>query len=637
MRHAARPLSRPALRPHSRGHTAMLCTSNPSAIPASAPTPIATLYRQMWLHAQGARLQLVTALSLMGASQVLKLGVPWLAAQAINAIQTSGRGGLRSAAVWIAAILALHATAWLLHGPARVLERGVALRVRRSLAGWLYGRLGQAPLAWHEQHHSGDLQHRLAQATGALYGFTQTQFIYLQNIIHLLGPLVALWLLSSAAGMAALGGFVVIVLTVLRFDRALMVLALRENHAERRFAAGLLDCVGNISAVASLRLQRATQAMLDTRLLAVFAPLSRSIVLTEWKWCAVDLLTTGLGWLLVVVYALSVLAGHGTADGTGTGTGALLIGSLFMVHQYAQQAGGVLCAMAANAQGLAHTQADHAAADIIARAPVVAAVAPGHTGALAGWQRITLQGIGCSRAATDDGTPRGGVHDVHLELRRGERLALGGPSGCGKSTLLRVLAGLYPPQAGQFVVDGQGQTAAQVGALATLVPQEAEIFEATVRENLTFGDNVPNNALQRAVKASALDEVLAALPQGLDTPMAERGFNLSGGQRQRLALARGVLAARDSSLLLLDEPTSALDAAIEQDVQQRLGRCFAGACMVAAVHRLSLLRHFDRVAWMVAGRVVDVGSVAQVRARQPGFAALLLAGDSETPAVPVHA
>jgi ABC-type multidrug transport system fused ATPase/permease subunit len=576
-----------------------------------SPTAIAELYRQVWAHAEGARARLVVALSMMGGSQMLKLALPWMAAQAINTIQTGGRAGMGDAALWIVAILSLHVGSWLLHGPARVLERSVALRVRRSVADSLYLKLVNAPLVWHEQHHSGDLQHRVGQASGALHSFTQTQFIYLQNLIQMVGPLLALWWLSSLTGALALAGFVLIGVAVLRFDRALMKLAMNENHASRRYAARLLDFVGNISAVASLRLHEATRALLDARLLAVFVPLSRSIVLTEWKWCAVDLLTIGLGWTLVVVYAAASL---GAAGGT------LLIGSLFMVYQYAQQTANVLCSMASNYQGLAHTQADYASADLLRRAPQqpVCELPPAPD-----WQSIKLCDIGFRHPSSDDGRERGGIAGVQLELRRGERLALVGPSGCGKSTLLRVLAGLYSAQQGHLEIDGMPHLHRRhAGELATLIPQEAEIFEATVRENLAFGQAVGDADLHQAVRASALDEVLASLPQGLDTPMSERGFNLSGGQRQRLALARGVLAARQSSLLLLDEPTSALDPMIEQEVQQRLGQAFAGTCLVAAVHRLTLLPHFDRVALMLAGRVLDVGTVAELQARQPLFAAL---------------
>jgi ABC-type multidrug transport system fused ATPase/permease subunit len=621
------------------------------------PTPIPRLYAQVWLHAQGARARLLAALSMLGASQLLKLALPWMAAQCIDAVQVGGRGGLRLAAQWIGAIGLLYLGVWMLHGPARVLERSVALRVRRSSADALYTRLAHAPLAWHDQHHSGDLHHRVAQSSGALYGFTQSQFLYLQNAIHLVGPLLALWLLSSVTGVLALAGVVLIAALVLRFDRALMRLAGQENAAERRYSARLLDFVGNISAVASLRLQQATRHLLDSRLQAVFAPLSRSIVLTEWKWCAVDLLTVGLAWALVVVYA-------GTATATATAGGTLLIGSLFMVYQYAQQAGGVLCSMAANFQGLAHNQADHASADPIRLAPQMAAPTP----LRAGWRYLDVQGLtyahdsaghgagpGAGSPATDgggegegdgEGVPRGGIHGVTLRLRRGERVALVGPSGSGKSTLLRVLAGLYQAQQGGVTVDGgldgrldggpdaapgaggQAPACRDAAALATLIPQEAEIFEATVRDNLCFGEPVAESALQRALHASALDEVLAGLPQGLDTPLSERGLNLSGGQRQRLALARGLLAARDSSLLLLDEPTSALDPVIEQHVFAGITHAFAGACIVASVHRLSLLAHFDRIVLMVAGQVVDVGTAAELTLRQPLFRALQQVGSS---------
>lgn len=577
---------------------------------AAAPTPIPRLYQQMWEHALGARRWLAGALALQLGSQGLKLALPWLAAQAINSIQTSGAGGLRQAALWIVASIGLHVLSWALHGPARVLERNAALQVRRSVVDRLYTRLVGAPLAWHDRHHSGDLHHRVAQASGALYGFTQTQFVYLHNVMQLGGPMLALWWLSALTGSLALAGFVLIGSAVLQFDRRLMALAAEENRADRRFAARMLDFIGNISALASLRLQGATRALLATRLAAVFRPLNRSIVITEWKWCSVDLATMGLGWGLVVAYA----ATRDTAAGQ-----PLLIGNLFMVHQYAQQAAGVLVSMAANYQGLARVQADFASAELIRQAPQAPQAAPDSAAAPRDWQRLALDGLGYTHG--DAG--RSGIHGITLELRRGERVALVGPSGSGKSTLLRVLAGLYEAQAGQVSIDGTLEPGRRHAAeLATLIPQEAEIFEATVRENLDFGQPVDEAALQRAVHVSALDEVLAGLPQGLNTPMSERGFNLSGGQRQRLALARGVLAARGCSLLLLDEPTSALDPIIERHVHERIEQAFEGACIVAAVHRLSLLTHFDRVVFMVGGHVVDSGTADALVQRQPMFAAM---------------
>ena len=189
-------------------------------------TPLATLYRHVWRRAEGARLRMVVALSMLGSSQLLKLAMPWMAANAINTLQLGGAAALPTAGAWIAAILALQVGVWTLHGPGRVMERTVALRVRRSVADTLYTRLVHAPLNWHDRHHSANLQHRVDQAEfGALFGFTQNQFMYLQNLINIVGPLVALALLSLLTGAVAVVGFFLIGVSILRFDTALLRLA----------------------------------------------------------------------------------------------------------------------------------------------------------------------------------------------------------------------------------------------------------------------------------------------------------------------------------------------------------------------------------------------------------------------------
>ena len=124
----------------------------------------------------------------------------------------------------------------------------------------------------------------------------------------------------------------------------------------------------------------------------------------------------------------------------------------------------------------------------------------------------------------------------------------------------------------------------------------------------------------RRLRARAGPQRLRALLDArgeLDTPLSERGFNLSGGQRQRLSLARGVLAASGSSLLLLDEPTSALDATTEGRVLDRIAAAFPDACVIASIHRLSLLDRFDTVLLMEAGRIVDAGPREALLARRP--------------------
>lgn len=557
------------------------------------------LYRALWRHASGVRTHLLGAAGLLSAAQLLRLTMPWLAAQAINALQ---QADMASAGRWIVYLVGIYLLSWMLHGPGRILERNVGVRVRVRLADELYARIAAAPLAWRDGRHSGELQHRVVQSSRALSDFAQNQFGYLQSAFNFVGPLVALALLSRTSGVIAVTGYVVIALIILRFDRVLMQLARAENDAERRYAAALLDFVGNAGTVIGLRLQAASRKVLGRRMDAVMVPLRRTVTVNEGKWFAVDILGMGLTWILVVVYVL-----QSRAPGQ-----AVLLGTVFMIYQYAQQAATVVGAMASNFQSFARMHTDYGSAEPIWAAPgdpdaAVPAIEPDGP-----WQTLTLRGVAWHYA--DDA--RGGLHGVDLVLKRGARVALVGPSGGGKSTLLRTLAGLYWPQQGELLRDGAPADWADLRTLATLIPQEAEVFEASVEENLTFGEPADAQSLHAAVHAGVFDDVLEHLPDGLASALNERGGNLSGGQRQRLALARGALASQGSSLLLLDEPTSALDPLAEARVFDRMYAAFPTACIVASVHRPSLLERFDTLVVMEGGRVVDAGPREDVLARR---------------------
>ncbi len=320
---------------------------------------IRALYAALWHFAAGARAQLLAATALLASSQLIRLTLPYLAGQAINALQ---RGDLPAAGRWIATLAGVYVGAWALHGPGRILERNVGLKVRETLADQLYARIAAAPLAWHDSHHSGELQHRVHQASRALADFAQNQFIWLTNAVNFVGPLVALALLSRTSGVTALAGYVLIGVVIVRIDRALMKLARAENDADRRYVAALLDFLGNASTVIGLRLQGASRLLLRRRMAAVSLPLKRTVVLNEGKWFAVDLMGLALTWGLVVIYVWQA-----RAPGQ-----AVMLGAVFMIYQYAQQAAGVVTSVAANFSFFARMHTDYSSAEPIWHAPTSA-------------------------------------------------------------------------------------------------------------------------------------------------------------------------------------------------------------------------------------------------------------------------
>ncbi len=373
----------------------------------------------MWRHARGRRHVLVGFLVLLFFAQLARLLIPYLFGEAVNAMQAQGAGGVRRAAQYMGLTVAAAVVAWALHGPGRVLERFTAVRIRESFADGLYTHVAALPLRWHEEHHSGETLHRVSKSSGALFGFAQTQFVYLQNAVNLVGPLVALCVLSPVTGIVAFIGYGIVTTLLLRIDGVMVRLAREENRAERRYTASLVDCLGNITTVLNLRLQDATRRLVRARLEEVSAPLRQSIVINEVKWGTVDLLNTAMRSGLVVIYAaLSYRA-----------TGSVLVGTAVMVYQYSQQIGGVVSALASHWGDLVRHQTDFATAEeILAATPSGPSSA---AGLRATWQEIRVDDLVFTHPRAPRGRPT--LDCISLVLRRGARVALIGESGSGKS------------------------------------------------------------------------------------------------------------------------------------------------------------------------------------------------------------
>jgi ATP-binding cassette subfamily B protein len=246
------------------------------------------------------------------------------------------------------------------------------------------------------------------------------------------------------------------------------------------------------------------------------------------------------------------------------------------------------------------------------------------TGTWREWKEIRIDDLAFTHHEGEDAMHH--LHNISLRMAAGQKIAFIGSSGSGKTTLLTLLRGLYDAQHVSVSIDEEVfNTLTPLSGFTTLIPQDSEVFENTVRYNLTLGIRVPDEIIERALSISTFDEVLPKLPMGIETDIRERGVNMSGGQKQRLALARGLIAAEDSSLLLLDEPTSSVDSATESAIFDRLFTHFAAKTIIASVHRLHLLPRFDHIVMMQNGEIVEQGEFAELLARQGAFARVWLA------------
>jgi ATP-binding cassette, subfamily B, bacterial MsbA len=216
------------------------------------------------------------------------------------------------------------------------------------------------------------------------------------------------------------------------------------------------------------------------------------------------------------------------------------------------------------------------------------------------------------------------IVDVSLEVPGHKTVALVGRSGAGKSTMINLVPRLFDLTGGRILIDGQdikSVTLASLRGQIAIVSQDVTLFDDTIRANIALGRlDATEDEIFAAAKAAAAHDFILAQPNGYDTGIGDRGQRLSGGQRQRLALARAIL--KDAPILLLDEATSALDTESERLVQEALARFTRNRTTLVIAHRLSTIQNADLICVMDEGRIIELGTHADLFAKGGNYANL---------------
>lgn len=565
--------------------------------------PFFYLFSKTWLYSLGNRKNIVLywILFIIG-NAFLMIFHPLVLAKVMDTLQKEGitRNNITFLCELLLATLALDLFFWIFHGPARVIERVNGFKAKANYRKHLLKGVMTLPLEWHCDHHSGDTIDKVEKGTVALYAFSVDSFEIIAAVVQLIVCYVMLTYFSWSAAVIVSLMIALTVWIITRFDRILIKEYKELNHAENNISESVYDSISNITTVIILRVERLIFEAIGKKIDSPLGLFRKNNIRNETKWFLTNMccsITT------IIVLATYFFQNINSAQG-------ILIGNVYLLFRYLDKISELFfrfCGMYGDilVRKTKIMNSEELTSDF-KEENFTNHVLPDD------WESIQIKGLNFSYQ-------NGGKVDLHLEdismgIRRGERIAFIGASGSGKTTLLKVIRNLYSPREVILEVDGQAvpQGFDGISRAIALIPQDPEIFATTIRENITLGAEYSPEKVKKFTDMACFTDVIEELPKGLESSINEKGVNLSGGQKQRLALARGLLACDDKSLVLLDESTSSVDIITEIAIYQNILREFQGKSIISSMHRLHLLPLFDHIYMFDKGGIVAHGSLEEL-------------------------
>jgi ATP-binding cassette, subfamily B, bacterial len=539
---------------------------------------------------------------------------PFLYGWFIDGIQRNAKDLYTDVWTYVCSFIGLVVLQWLFHGPARLMERKLAFSISKNFFEELFLKTLNLPIEWHLKNHTGGTVNRINKSHLALRSFFQNGFNYLNTLVQTILSFAAMLYFSPFYGMICLGISLITVILIFVFDKHYIRALEQVNEGEHSISSKLSDGLSNIITVITLRVE----ALVGAELLRKFSGLSkaynRSTIIGEWKWFTAN-------FLVAIAYSV-IIIGYTTENYTPGKV--FLIGGLVTLIGFVNQFNAAFFNIAAQYSQIAQYYIDLKSSDEIILAHQRSYPISNKTHKFSN-EPLELRNINFNYGYDSDSSefspnPNGhlkafkGLHDINLQLNNQCRIVIIGESGSGKSTLFALLRGIYQPALEAQVIVGLNDTLTwnDLAVSVSLLPQEPEIFESTVEYNITLGISFTTEAIFKACDVACFMEVIEKLPMGLNTMIGERGSNLSAGQRQRLALVRGILTSKDSSIVILDEATNRVDAVMEETIYRNLFEHFKDKRMVCSTHNPQLLRLFDYVYVMKEGKIIEEGIPSRI-------------------------
>jgi ABC-type multidrug transport system fused ATPase/permease subunit len=574
--------------------------------------PYLNLFKYTWHYSKEHHYKVVIFIILSAIGKILELFYPVVIGKIFDVLQLSGNDPrlFNKLFKWFLVFTLISLLVHFFHHYSRVIEINNAFRVRKNYKVDMFNKVVHLKAAWHRDHHTGDTIDKINRAGENLFYFSEGIFMHLNAVIKLLGSIIILTFYFKFSGLIMVIVSIILIGAIMLYDKLLIKRYKRVLKKENFLTSGLHDFISNIITVITLRIKKRALAEIDKRAKAGYPIFKKTTWMDESKWFVVS---NVISFLTIFIIAYNIFYQFNT-------TGVILISTLFAIYKYLEKVGSAFYDFAWLYSDIVEKDTTVQAAEVISKAHQENKV-PQKGSLKKDWRKIEIKNLNFKYEELnkkDFKGKRSEIQNLSFEIKRKTRIALVGHSGSGKSTVLVLLRGLYEPGQVEVIADGKvlPKGLRHLWDETTLIPQEPEIFQNTMKYNITLGISCLKKELDKVIRIARFDPVLKRLKRGLKTDVMEKGVSLSGGEKQRLALARGLFAGRDSDILLLDEPTSSVDSSNELEIYKNIFKSYKKKTILSSIHRLHLLEHFDYIYYFKQGKIIAKGSLKQILKNQ---------------------
>ena len=461
-----------------------------------------------------------------------------------------------------------------------------------------FERLLDFSISWHDKENTGNKVQKINAGADTL---KQLQMIIsndaLSQLTSIVGVLVAFSYIQMSFLVYSLIYLAIFLAVQISFYRKMLEMSNEQNKLLEKAGGTYYEGLSNLLTIKALGAKDDFKQNVISREELARDYSKRRITIMNNKWKSFQVINAiSIGGVLLMI-------GHSYLSGFIT------IGSIFVIYNYFQKLNGAISQSTDSIERLVNVKVT-----IARMMPIFWSdthFAAGTVGFPKDWQTIELRdaSVFYSSQADNESVSDKGIKNVSLIIRRGEKVGIVGKSGAGKSTFAKMMLGLHPLQTGEYRIGGISfkdiKHDEAMGAIS-LVLQDSEMFNLSLKENITLMRRFDERLFALAVEIAQLKSVIEKLPEGIETLIGEKGYRLSGGERQRIGIARAIY--KNADILVLDEATSALDSKTERSIQESFEANLKDKTVISIAHRVSTLKNTDRILVFQDGRLVEEGN-----------------------------